>query len=48
MEVYLNWKHNGADVVDILLGVALFAIGVIGAYLLVRYQRKQDAKTEEK
>ncbi len=48
MEVYLSWKNGGADVLDILLGVALFAVGVIGAYLLVCYQRKQDAKNEEK
>jgi hypothetical protein len=29
-------------VLDIVLGVALFAIGLVGAYLLVKYQRKKD------
>jgi uncharacterized membrane protein len=44
MEVYLSWSQGTAanPVVDIVLGVVLFILGVIGAYLLVRYQRKQD------
>ena len=45
MEVYLNWAKNGASVLDIVLGVVLLAIGVVGAYWLVRYQRKKDAET---
>jgi len=32
---------------DLVLGVCLFVIGVVGAYLLVRYQRKKDAKNAE-
>lgn len=42
--IYTDWAKNGADVLQIVLGVALFAIGVVGAYLLVRYQRKKDAE----
>lgn len=51
-EIYSSWKRNGVDVLDAVLGVVLFIVGTIGAYLLVRYQRKKDAeqgakKTEE-
>ncbi len=42
--VYRSWAVNGAATLDILLGVALFIVGIIGAYLLVRYQRKKDAE----
>ena len=41
---YLSWAQNGVAVLDLCLGLALFAIGVIGAYLLVCYQRKKDAE----
>ncbi|MBQ8291106.1 MAG: DUF368 domain-containing protein [Clostridia bacterium] len=43
VEVYLSWANGGTSVaLDIVLGVLLFIIGLIGAYLLVRYQRKKD------
>ncbi len=45
--VYAAWATGGAFALDVGLGVALFAIGVIGAYLLVRYQRKKDAENDE-
>ena len=41
---YLSWAKNGVAVLDLCLGLALFAIGVVGAYLLVCYQRKKDAE----
>jgi uncharacterized membrane protein len=41
---YISWAQNGVNLLDILLGVGLFALGVAGAYLLVRYQRKKDAE----
>lgn len=44
--VYTDWAKNGVAVLDVVLGVALFAIGVLGAYLLVRYQRKKDAEAQ--
>ncbi len=44
IEVYLAWAQNGVAWLDLCLGVALFAVGVVGAYLLVRYQRKKDAE----
>ncbi|MBQ8283709.1 MAG: DUF368 domain-containing protein [Clostridia bacterium] len=47
VEVYANWAQNGAQLLDIVLGIALFAVGVVGAYLLVKYQRKQDAKNTQ-
>ncbi len=45
--VYKAWAKSGIVWVDLILGLVLFAVGVIGAYLLVRYQRKQDEKKEE-
>ena len=45
--VYSEWSRSGAQVLDIVLGVALFAIGAIGAYALVKYQRKKDLETVE-
>ena len=46
MEVYHSWGAGTArnPVLDIVLGVLLFAVGLVGAYLLVRYQRKKDAE----
>jgi hypothetical protein len=44
LSVYLGWAGAGTPVLDILLGTALFAVGAFGAYMLVRYQRKKDAK----
>lgn len=43
IETYLAWAQNGVAVLDLVLGIALFAVGIVGAYLLVRYQRKKDA-----
>lgn len=47
VEVYAAWAQSGAQWLDILLGVALFAFGVVGAYWLVRVQRKKDAEQAE-
>lgn len=46
VEVYYSWGAGTAQnpVLDIILGVALFAIGVVCAYLLVKYQRQKDAE----
>ncbi len=44
ISIYADWAQNGANGLDIALGIALFAIGVFGAYMLVRYQRKKDAE----
>lgn len=44
LSVYLGWSGAGNPVLDILLGVVLFAVGCVGAYMLVRYQRKKDAE----
>ena len=47
IEVYYSWGAGMAPnpVLDIVLGILLFAVGFVGAYLLVRYQRKKDAET---
>ena len=47
MEVYLSWASGtvgGALGWHIALGVMLFVLGVIGAYALVKVQRKKDAE----
>lgn len=44
LSVYLGWSGSGNPVLDILLGVVLFAVGAFAAYMLVRYQRKKDAE----
>lgn len=47
-EVYSDWAANGVNAVDLALGIALFALGAVGSYLLVRYQRKKDAEAAQK
>jgi putative membrane protein len=44
IETYIAWAQNGVAVLDLVLGIVLFALGIVGAYLLVRYQRKKDAE----
>ena len=48
VEVFAAWKAGTAanPVLDIVLGVVLFALGVVAAYMLVRYERRKA--TEEK
>ncbi len=45
LAVYVGWAQNGVVAWEIALGILLFIGGVIGAYALVRYQRKKDAET---
>ena len=46
LAVYKSWASGGVNpVLDIVLGAMLFVAGVVGAYLLVRYERKKDAET---
>ena len=44
--VYVDWANTGAQILDIALGVGLFILGVIGAYALVKYERKKSETTE--
>lgn len=44
ISTYIGWAQNGANLLDILLGIVLFAVGVFGAYMLVRYERKKNAE----
>lgn len=44
LSVYVGWAQNGASPWEIFLGVLLFIGGAVGAYALVRYQRKKDAE----
>ena len=48
IQTYVGWAKNGVAWLDLVLGIALFAVGIIGAYMLVRYQRKQDEKEATK
>ena len=47
LSVYAGWAVNGAAWWDIGLGVVLFALGIFGAYALVKVQRKADEKQGE-
>lgn len=40
--VYASWAKSGIVWADLGLGLALLVIGVVGAYLLVRVQRRAD------
>ncbi len=42
METYVAWAKSGVVWLDLLLGVALFAVGAFGAYQLVKYERKKS------
>lgn len=41
---YIAWSNGNVQVWDIVVGVVLFAVGIVGAYALVKYQRKKDAE----
>lgn len=43
-QAYIPWKENGVEILDLVLGIVLFAVGAVCSYLLVRYQRKKDAE----
>ena len=45
MEIYIAWSKNGVQILDLTLGIVLFAVGIAVSYLLVRYQRKKDAES---
>lgn len=51
MEVYMAWATGGVSTgniwLSVVLGVALFAVGVVLAYLLVRYERKKAAQEKK-
>ena len=44
VKVYAEWAASGINWLHLALGVALLAAGVVGAYWLVRVQRKHDKK----
>ena len=48
VSVYLDWAVKGVVWLDLLLGAFLFICGVVGAYLLVCYQRKKDSEGADK
>lgn len=48
VKVYLSWANGASFLWDVLLGALLLGVGVVGSYLLVRYQRKKDAENKEK
>ena len=45
--VYLSWAQNGVAVFDLVVGLVLFVIGTVLAYLLVRVQRKNNGAGTE-
>lgn len=40
--VYKDWNQNKIDYVDLILGIVLFFVGIVLAYIFVRYERKKD------
>ena len=44
VKVYAEWAASGINWLHLALGVVLLAAGVVGAYWLVRVQRKHDKK----
>ena len=44
VKVYAEWATNGVNVLHLILGIVLLILGVVGAYLLVRVQRRQNKK----
>lgn len=50
METYCNWAVGNVPskeiVLSVVLGVVLFAVGVIVSYLLVRYERKKSQENK--
>ncbi len=47
LAVYTSWAQNGVVLYDLILGVIFFAVGIIAAYALVKYQRKKDAENAQ-
>ena len=43
-EIYAAWGATGVNVFDLVLGVVLLAVGMFGAYLLVRIERKRNSQ----
>ena len=39
--VYKSWAAGSPFALDLSLGIALFAVGCVVAYLFVRYERKK-------
>ena len=39
--VYIDWAKFGVNILDVVLGVALFVLGIVSAYALVKYERKK-------
>lgn len=44
VKVYAEWAATGINWWHLALGLVLLAVGVVGAYVLVRIQRQQDKK----
>ncbi len=47
VKVYIGWAQKGVNWWDLCVGLALFALGVIGAYWLVRVECKKNAEKEK-
>ena len=41
---YLSWANSRVQILDLVCGIILFVVGLIGAYALVKYQWKKDAE----
>ena len=37
VQVYFNWGHGGFSIIELLVGIVLLAVGLVGSTLLTRY-----------
>ena len=47
VQVYFNWGHGGFSAVELVIGIALLAVGLIGSALLTRYGLIHESESDK-
>ena len=47
VQVYFNWGHGAFSVVELVIGIVLLAIGLIGSALLTRYGLIHESESDK-
>jgi uncharacterized membrane protein len=47
VQVYFNWGHGGFSVVELVIGIVLLAVGLIGSALLTRYGLIHESESDK-
>lgn len=47
IDIYKGWSENGVELFDLVLGIVLFALGLLFSYGFLLYSRKKNHKNEE-